>query len=309
MKVICRLLSVSGLFFLSTTALAGGSLGVDYLSSEVVVSGFRDTETRIESAGPGASWAFDLSDNWAVNLGYSRIDSGGQVQTSTNNRISMKVESQTTAASLGLSYYGENFWFGLRLRQSEDEQQVRGFSRINSALDLDIDQVQDSQSISFEIGRDWLFGNWSPALSANLSHQKLDIQREERLNTLNLSTIEGLEENLSGLDLGISASISYYFQLSDSVLLAPSLGIFHQINLSGDVSGLAAYSWSRGGRNIRSSQDYREELNQLQDTSVDFGLSLLAGDWLVSIGGLSSLSSGVRDSSSPSWFVGLGYAY
>lgn len=304
-----RLLCACGLFLSPVTAFAGGSVGIDYLSSEVVVSGFRDSETRIESSGPGISLALDVGDQWRVSFNHSSIDSDGAKETSTVRTRSIGVQSESSSTGLGLSYYGDNFWASLRYRQSEDEQSVRGFSRLNTELDLDIDQQQDAQSFTIEIGRDWLFGNWSPALSLSLSQQNLDVERTERLDTSNLSTFEGLSEELSGTDLGISASVAYYIQLSDSVLLAPNIGLFHQSNLSGDISGIAAFSQSRGGRSFRASQDYREKLNTPEDTSIDFGLNLLAGDWLWSIGTLTSLSDREGENSSSSWFTSLSYAF
>ena len=306
---ISRAAFAGGFLIFSSVSVAGGSVGVDYLSNEVSISGFRDSNTQLESAGPGVSLAWDLSENWTINFSHSNIDSGGAKETSTNRGISVEVDSESSSNGVGLSYYGDSFWAGLRYRQSEDEQRVRGSSRVNPALGLDIDQLQDSQSVTFEVGKDWLMGNWSPAVSLSISQQSLDIDRVERLDTLNVSTIEGLQESLSGVDFGISASIAYYFQLSDSVLLAPTLGIFHRSNLSGDVSGLAAYSQSRGDRTIRASQDYREKLNTPEDTSLDFGLNLLAGDWLWSIGTFTGLSSDAGSSGSGTWFAGLSYAF
>lgn len=304
-----RFAVAGGLFIFSCPGFAGGSIGVDYLSSEVTVSGFRDSETQIDSAGPGLSVAWNFGENWAASLSHSSIGSDGVRETSTDERLSVGVESESSSSGFGLSYYGDNFWASLRLRQSEDEQRVRGVSRRNAALGLDIDQLQEVQTATFEIGRDWLLGNWSPALSVSVSQQNLDIERTERFDSLNLSTIEGLQESLSGVDLGISASIAYYFQLTDTILLAPNLGLFHQTNLSGDVSGLAAYSQSRGGRSFRASQDYREKLNTPEDTSLDFGINLLAGDWLWSIGTLTSLSDRGERESSSSWFAGLSYSF
>lgn len=309
MTAIGRFATASGLLFFSSAGFAGGSIGVDYVSSEVTVSGFRDSDSQIESAGPGLSLALNLGDNWAVNLSHSSIDSGGAQETSTVERFSVGVESESSSNGLGLSYFGDNFWASLRVRQSEDEQRVRGFSRVNSALGLDIDQLQQVQSISFELGRDWLLGNWSPALSFSISQQSLDIERVERFDSLNLSTIEGLQEDLSGVDLGISASIAYYFQLTDSILLAPNLGFFHQTNLSGDVSGLASFTRSRGDRFVPASQEYREKLNTPEDTSIDFGINLLAGDWLWSVGTLASLSDREGQENSLSWFAGLSFSF
>ena len=298
-----------GLLVFSSVGHADGSIGVDYLSSEVTISGFRDSATQIDSSGPGLSLAWNLGENWAVNFSRSNVDSDGVKETSTIERISVGVESESSSNGLGLSYYGDNFWVSLRVRQSEDEQRVRGFSRVNGTLGLDIDQLQKVQTITFELGRDWLLGNWSPALSVSLSQQNLDIERVERFDSLNLSTLQGLREELSGVDLGISASIAYYFQLSDSILLAPNLGLFQQTSLSGDVSGLAAYSQSRGGRSFRASQDYREKLNTPEATSLDFGINLLAGDWLWSVGTLTSLSDREGQESSSSWFAGLSYSF
>lgn len=302
-------LILGGLFLFPLTAYSGGSIGVDYLSSEITVAGFRESETEIESSGPGFSLSFDLGERWAISLSHSSVGSNGVKQTSTVERISVEVESESTSNGLGLSYYGDNFWAGLRYRQSEDEQQVDGFSRRNPVLTADISQLQDSRVISFELGRDWLLGNWSPALSVSISQQQLDIERVEQIDNLNLSTLEGLQESLQGVNLGISASIAYYFQLSDRVLLAPSLGVFHQTNISGDVSGLAAYSQSRGDRSFRASQDYREKLNAPENASVDFGINLLAGDWLMSLGVFKSLSERRGQENTASWFAGLSYSF
>ncbi|MBT5332017.1 MAG: hypothetical protein HOL48_09580 [Porticoccaceae bacterium] len=301
-----------GLFLFAlfpAATFAGGSIGVDYLSSEIRVAGFRESETEIESSGPGFSLSFDLGERWAVSLSHSSVGSDGAKQTSTVEHISVEVESESTSNGLGLSYYGDNFWAGVRYRQSEDEQQVIGFSRRNSALTADIRQQQESGVLSFEVGRDWLLGNWSPALSVSLSRQELDIERVEQIDNLNLSTLEGLQESLEGVDVGISASLAYYFQLSDRVLLAPSLGFYHQTNISGDVSGLAAYSQSRGDRSFRASQDYREKLNAPENASVDFGINLLAGDWLMSLGVFKSLSERRGQENNASWFAGLSYSF
>lgn len=304
-----RFACAGGLLLISSAGFAAGSIGVDYLSSEVSIVGYRDTRTQIESAGPGVSLAWGLGENWSFILSHSSIGSDGAKETSTDNRISVGVESESSSTGVGLSYYSDNYWASLRYRQSEDDQKVRGFSRNNAALRIDIDQLQEAQSITFELGRDWLLGNWSPALSVSISQQTLDVERTERVNTLNISSFQGVREDLSGVDLGISASLAYYFQLSDSVLLAPNLGIFHQLNLSGDVSGLASFSQSRRNRSIQASQDYREKLKTPEDTSVDFGINLLAGDWLWSLGTLISLSDRRREESSPSWFAGLSYSF
>lgn len=304
-----RFATAGGLFLISSAAFADGSIGVDYLSSEVSIVGYQGTRTQIGSAGPGISLAWGLDENWTISLSHSSIETDGSKESSTDSRISVGVESESSSSGLGMSYYGDNYWVGLRYRQSEDDQKVRGFSRNNAALRIDIDQVQEAQSLTFEVGRDWLLGNWSPALSVSIGQQALDIERTERVDTLNLSTIQGVQEDLSGVDLGISASISYYFQLSDNVFLAPNLGVFHQLNLSGDVSGLASFSQSRRNRSFQASQDYREKLKTPEDTSVDFGINLLAGNWLFGLGSLTSLTERRGEDRSTSWFAGLSYSF
>jgi hypothetical protein len=175
---------------------------------------------------------------------------------------------------------------------------MRGIRRTDSSLSLDIDQAQDGQAVSFELGTDWFFGNWSPALSLSLSQQSLDIERAVRRDTDGVALSPPQREDLTGTDLGISASLIYYMQLSDSVLLAPSIGLFHLANLSGEVNG----TFFAGPRR----QNYQEELNAPADTSADIGLNLIVGDWLLSAGLLTSLSA---EDSSDSWFMALSYSF
>mgnify|MGYP001038938427 CR=1 FL=1 len=302
----CGRAAIGGLVLFAPAAFAGGSVGLDYLSSEIDILGIGDSVTRVDTTGPGVSLSFSISDNWNLSLSHSDIDSGGAQLATSTNRINISVQSESSSNGVGLSYYGDSFWAGLRYRQSEDDQAVRGFSPINSALTLDVDQTQDSQSFTIELGKDWLMGDWSPAVSLSLSQQSLDIARVERIDTENVTRFQALQEDLSGTDLGISASLVYYLQLSDTVLLAPNIGIFHLTNLSGDVSGTASAGQTNQRRTQQFSQDYRDNLNAPEDTSVDIGLNLITGDWLWSAGMLTSLSA---EESSDSWFVALSYSF
>ena len=287
-------------------ALADGQIGISYFSGGTLVpnlNGFSDLPT----SGYGASLSLGLGESFSLSLSGNSQDGAEATRERTGLlNLNTRTSSDSSGWGTNLNYFGEKFWFGFSYRTSEDSIALAG--RVTGRTDLAVDYIeqQDFQSFGIEAGRDWLLGNWSPSLSLSLQTQTADISRRESIGTIDLNQVQLTDEKAEGTDVGLSASLLYYHQLTESVLLAPAMGIFLQTQIDGDISGSTVLGQRGTIGERRQIFNYSDSLNANSLSSLDAGISLLVGDWMLNATYLTNLSS---DTARDSILLGISYSF
>lgn len=288
--------------FGSGLAQAGGSVGIDYFDSQISATELLTGRTAaLDFNGPGFSLGWNVSDAWSLSISRSSNDGEGIAEAGDGFTRDLLVTSESTTNSIGVSYFGENFWARAGYSATKDNQNIRALNQITSDVTRDSDESQDGTRISLELGKDWYMGSWSPSLSVSLDHQTIDIRRE-----INIGSSFDLEEEVSGTDIGVGLSLFYFVEVSEHIALVPSVGVFLQKNLDGEITGTARFSPSANSDRASSSRNYGGGLEDDELTTANASVSFLFGDWALSTGTQKDLSS---DTSDQSWFAALSYNF
>ena len=277
-------------------ALSDASLGLDHYSGDLRVG----ERAELNSTGPGISFGWSFSDNWAINVSRSEYD-GDAVVFGEILQIRYDINSDTTTSGASLSYFGENTWVSLGYNTTEDRQDVIASS--NDARGLVLSETLDTDTLTLDLGYEWTLGNWSPSLSAHVSVTDSEVRLSRPL-AADEEFFRDFRDEISGTDFGASVSTVYYFELSQSALLAPQLGIFYQQNIEGENNSSVVLR--QGNRVVRTSDGFRGSIGDDEQISGNLGISLLTGDWIWSLGYIADLGS---NETGDSWFAGLNYLF
>lgn len=293
--------------------VAALDIGLDYLSGETQVFDLQGNRNSFDLSGVGYSLGANLTDTVSVRLSSSNRD-GRQADDLQvlNQTLAVDQQAELSASSLSVSWQFDDFWLGARYSVQDDSSQIVGSTqgrRPNRTLALDISETSESQTLSVEAGRDWFLGSWAMGLSGSFASTDSEFSRVERVDSLNLSQVQTLQQSLDGTDLSVTLSMSHLSETDRGALLVPAVSLFHRVQIDGVVAGSGSIRTTatgvRGERSASQGFGFDDPLDSADESYLDLAFSLITGPWL----GTASYSIPMQGDNGNSFYLGLGYQF